>query len=117
MGVAARMAVMAQIALENVRDSVVPHKGAACNSTARGRSKFSNAPDSIGTGLSEAYSSLSDGLKFAASSVVKRSSKGKHSAQQGYMYSLLQGVLGVGIITAEAATKVLIGVRNSLDPA
>ena len=123
MSVAARMAVTAQIALEHVRDTVAP---GAHNSTqsqeqgshagARIRSKFSNAPGSIATGLKEAYGSLSRGLQMVATSVVKRSGRSRHAVQQGYMTSLLQGVLGVGISTAEAASKVLIGARNTLDP-
>lgn len=119
MSVAARMAVTAQIALEHVRDTVAP---GAQNQTAgeeqggHARSKFSNAPTSIASGLREAYGCLSRGLQFVANSMVKRRGRGRHSVQQGYTASLLQGVLGVGISTAEAASKVLLGMKNTLDP-
>eukprot|EP00658_Telonema_sp_P-2_P025503 TRINITY_DN20273_c0_g1_i18.p1 TRINITY_DN20273_c0_g1~~TRINITY_DN20273_c0_g1_i18.p1 ORF type:complete len:303 (-),score=70.52 TRINITY_DN20273_c0_g1_i18:19-927(-) len=124
MSMAARMAVTTQIALEHVRDAVVP---GAQNQTSSAdpvpqlgqgymRSKFSNGPGGVAAGLKEAYNSLSHGFKMVANSLVKRSGRGRQSVQQGYAASLLQGVLGVGISTAEAASKVLIGARNSLDP-
>lgn len=113
MSVAARMAVTAQIALESVRNNIARENTTQPLDL---RSKFSNAPGTVGAGLQEAYGSLSGGLKQAAASLVKKPGRGKQSAQRGYTALLLQGVLGVGIVTAEAASKVLLGARNTLDP-
>lgn len=115
--VTTRMSLMAQIALEHVRDAIGPEH---VNRRPAAISKMANAPNSIQEGLRHAYHSLSTRLQLAASTAVGRPvgrGSQRYSNSQGYVNTLLRGVLGVGITTTEAAAKVLLGVQHELDPA
>jgi len=109
--VTTRMAVMAQIALEHVRDAIGPEDARRGGGE---KSKMANAPGSIQEGLHQAYRSLSKRLQFAASTAVGR---GSRRTQATHVGSLCRGVLGLGIGATEAATKILLGAQHNLDPA